>query len=296
MITTNLTGNLGNHMWQLASSKSIALDLGYDWGVNPTPSHDYHNGMDQMYFMDVDFGLPVTGISNTFCELWLTHQHVDLVNVTVKDNKVYEIPDNTIILGHNNAAGAILQSVGYFTHREAEVRDWFQIKEEYRTKYEDLAKSEGIVFDDNLCVINFRGGEYNSIPNVMLRPKYWTDCIKEMSKNNKEMRFFIVTDDPQSARNYIGRGIDIIHKDIGFDFFVVNSAKNLIIANSTFSWWAAWLSEADTILAPKYWARHNVSDGYWATGDACTPGFIYMDREGDTSSFTECILEYDKNI
>ena len=292
MITTNLTGNLGNHMWQLASSKSIALDLGYGWVVNPAPSHDYYNGMDQMYFMDVDFGLSVVGIQNTFCELWLMHQHVDLVNVTVKDNRVYDISDNTIILGHNNAAGAILQSVDYFSHREVEVRDWFRIKEEYRIKYENLAKSEGIVFDDDLCVINFRGGEYNSIPNVILRPKYWDDAINLMLQKNKDMRFVIITDDPASARSFIGRpSIPIVHKDIGFDFFVVNNAKYLIIANSTFSWWAAWLSRANTILAPKYWARHNVSDGYWATGDSCTQGFTYVDREGQTFSFTECHSE-----
>ena len=54
MITTNLTGNLGNHMWQYAVCRSVAEKLGYDWGINSTPSHDYHNGANQMYFLDVD--------------------------------------------------------------------------------------------------------------------------------------------------------------------------------------------------------------------------------------------------
>jgi hypothetical protein len=41
MITTNLTGNLGNHMWQYAVCRTIAEKLGYEWGINPSPSHDY---------------------------------------------------------------------------------------------------------------------------------------------------------------------------------------------------------------------------------------------------------------
>ena len=51
MITTNLTGNLGNHMWQYASCRAIAEKLGYEWGINSTPSHDYYKGMNQMYFI-----------------------------------------------------------------------------------------------------------------------------------------------------------------------------------------------------------------------------------------------------
>ena len=54
MITTNLTGNLGNHMWQYAVCRTIADKLGYEWGINPNPSHDYFGGKSQMTFMDVD--------------------------------------------------------------------------------------------------------------------------------------------------------------------------------------------------------------------------------------------------
>ena len=42
------------------------------------------------------------------------------------------------------------------------------------------------------------------------------------------------------------------------------------------------------IIAPKYWARHNVSDGYWATGDSYTKGFTYMDREGILHEYESC--------
>ena len=42
MITTNLTGNLGNHMWQYAVCRAVAEKLGYEWGINPSQSQEYN--------------------------------------------------------------------------------------------------------------------------------------------------------------------------------------------------------------------------------------------------------------
>ena len=56
MITTDLTGNLGNHMWGYAICRTVAERNGYSWGFNRTPSHDYYHGIEQMDFMDIDYG------------------------------------------------------------------------------------------------------------------------------------------------------------------------------------------------------------------------------------------------
>jgi hypothetical protein len=86
--------------------------------------------------------------------------------------------------------------------------------------------------------------------------------------------------------------IPALHISVGFDYYVVNQAKWLIISNSTFGWWAAWLNKkVNKIIAPKYWSRHNVSDGYWSTGDAYTRCFTYMDREGKLYDYETCKQE-----
>jgi hypothetical protein len=47
------------------------------------------------------------------------------------------------------------------------------------------------------------------------------------------------------------------------------------------------------IIAPKYWARHNVSDGYWACGYNTSRKFTYMDRQGHLQSYNEVMREFE---
>jgi len=293
MITTNLTGNLGNHMWQYAVCRMVAEKLGYEWGINPSPTHDYHRGMNQMYFMDVDFGQFPTGDFNNFHEKWITYDHNgDNVNITMLDDRLYGIPDNTKLIGHNGALGGIYQSEDYLIDIKEDVKKWFRFNDEKSKEYEQSLKNLNIVLDENMCVINFRGGEYRSIPHVLLRKEYWRDSINHMLELNPNMKFIIITDDIACAKSFMPFDIPCFHQDIGFDFYVINKAKWNIISNSTFGWWAAWLNvDTNKIIAPKYWARHNYSDGYWAIGDSYTRGFSYMDRDGKICDYDTCRVD-----
>lgn len=300
MITANLTGNLGNHMWQYAVCRVIAEKLNYEWGINSSPTHDYYNGMNQMYFMDVDFGKnPVGNTFKDFHERWITYNHHgDNINITMVDERVYSISDNTRLIGHNGALGGIYQSENYLIERKDDIKAWFKIKDEYSIQYEEKMKTLGISLDDNTCVINFRGGEYRSIPKVVCRKEYWRDSINHMLTLNPNMKFVMITDDPEFSKVFMPFPIPTFHVDIGFDFYVVNQAKWLIVSNSTFGWWAAWLnSKVNKVLAPKYFASHNTSDGFWSVGEIYTRSFHYMDRNGIVSDFNTCekeALEYYK--
>tara|TARA_R110002126_G_scaffold171828_1_gene320608 strand:+ start:1213 stop:2136 length:924 start_codon:yes stop_codon:yes gene_type:complete len=293
MITTNLTGNLGNHMWQYAVCRTIAEKLGYEWGINPSPSHDYFQGKSQMTFMDVDFGKPLEGIIHEYHEPWKEITHVDRVNITMLNPTLYEIQDNTILVGDKSinpgAVGGIYQSEEYIIDRKEDIKKWFTIKVEYSIGYDKILEDNNIVLDDDMCVINFRGGEYRNIPNVLLRREYWRDSINHMKSIKPNMKFLLITDDITTANSFMPFPIQSLHIDVGFDFYVVNQAKWNIISNSTFGWWAVWINDkTKKIIAPKYWARHNVSDGYWATGDSYTKGFTYMDREGILHEYESC--------
>jgi hypothetical protein len=106
---------------------------------------------------------------------------------------------------------------------------------------------------------------------------------------NPNMKFIVISDDPECASWFMPFQIPVFHVEIGFDFYVVNQAKWLIISNSTFGWWASWLNNtANKILAPKYFASHNFSDGFWGLGESYSKKFQYMGRDGIVYDYKTC--------
>ena len=292
MITTNLTGNIGNHMWYYSICRIVAEKLGYQWGINPSPTHDYYNGMNQMYFMNVDFGEKVSiigkdsnglntyqGVVHSYSDIHKHHSYNgDNCLINMYDPNVFNVQDNTLV-------HLISQSEDYLIERRNDILNWFLIKDEFKEKYLEKINSLDLLLDDNLCVINFRGGEYRYVSNLILSKKYWDDSISYMRSINPSMNFIIISDDVEYAKQYLP-GIRCYHSDIGFDFFMVNNAKYLILANSSFSWWAGWLNQKSKLtIAPKYWSKHNISNGYWSLGDSYASVFKYMDREGNLCEY-----------
>ena len=287
MITANLTGNAGNNLSQYLICRVVAEHKGFEWGVNCNPTHDYHNGMNQLYFIDIDFGKKPEGIIHEFHEKWTLIDRYETINICTFDKRVYDIEDNTRLIGHNGAAGGLYQSEEYYIDRKEDIKQWLKIKPDYACEYELLLKENNIVLDDDTCVINFRGGEYRGIPNVLLKHEYWKMATDHMLLVNPKMKFVCITDDVEWATKYMPFEIPVLHIDIGFDYYTINNAKWLIISNSSFGLWAAWLNDkVKMTIAPKYWSQWNLSDGFWGLGDQFYRCFTYLDRDGLLSDYT----------
>ena len=135
-------------------------------------------------------------------------------------------------------------------------------------------------------------------PELFLHKKYWMDGMKNMRKINPDMRFMIITNDTEAAEKLLP-GIKAYNFDLAKDYSIIKNAKYLLLANSSFTYFPAFTSETvKCVIAPKYWARHNVSDGYWASEQNIYTGFNYMDRKGKLFTAEECrkeLEEYKKN-
>jgi hypothetical protein len=109
------------------------------------------------------------------------------------------------------------------------------------------------------------------------------------------MQFLVITENVEAAKRLLPELSDnIYHFDVGKDYATIKNARWLILSNSSFAYFPALVNEeAKFIIAPKYWARHNVSDGYWAMSTNLFKDFTYMDRDGKLQSYDECRREFE---
>ena len=115
-----------------------------------------------------------------------------------------------------------------------------------------------ILKNENTCSIHVRRGDYLNSPNhhPTQNMNYYMRAIKEMPKDSV---FLIFSDDikwcKENFPNLPEKFIFVEGNKDYEDLHLMTHCKNNIIANSTFSWWGAWLnSNSDKIVvAPKKW-------------------------------------------
>lgn len=101
---------------------------------------------------------------------------------------------------------------------------------------------------------------------------YFEQAMRKMRENVPGATFSLFTDDPDWGREFAEERADVAcvsqKKDSALDDFRrLRSFQHWIIANSTFSWWAAWLAEREgtEIITPgaDAWPNPNTPPGSW---------------------------------
>ncbi len=265
---------LGNQLFRYVAIRVLALDKGYDFSMINK------EGFKGASFMNLDMG------KSNDIEFYIEEPAGKVIphsDLPLREEKIncYNpefnfIEDNTIIDGE-------FQSEKYFMHRKNEIREWLKV--------------ETVSLPENLCIINFRGGEYVRVKELFLAKSYWENAMSNMRKKNADIRFCVVTDDVGTAKEFFPH-LEISH-NLKDDYIKIQSAHYLILSNSSFAFFPAWLNEkVRLVIAPKYWARHNVSDGYWSCESNIVDGWMYQDRHGNIQNYSECMRDleaYKKN-
>ena len=274
---------LGNQLWRYVVTRTIALNNGYEFGIMRPEKFKAPR------ILNLDFGNKVVGgtgpeggppatlpegIERYYQEKSLIHP-VYNCDCRLYDPDLAKVLDNTKIDGN-------MESEKYLEGRKDEIREWLKIREDkqiYRLK------------DNDVCILGFRGGEYVGVPDLFLPLSYWRNAMNIMRQRNPNMQFKVVTDDPHTAKRMFP---DLVayHFNTEADWVLVSNAKNIIMSNSSFAWLATWINkDIINVIAPKYWSKYNVSDGFWAQGDSLTKTWEYLDREGSLFTYEECFRE-----
>lgn len=276
----------GNQLFCYVSTRCIALDNHCAFGTaNQAQFANTLHNSEGSYFMDVDLGEAISNpeeyrrYDEEEKRILLNTSDHDRINgcyVAGADPKLLsEVEDNTLIYGN-------LQDERYFLHHKEEIKSWLHIRKEF---------DDYRFCDDNLCLMNIRGGEYSTSRILYLRKKYWTDAMQCMRNINPNMHFLIITDDERAARIMFPE-IESHHLGMGEDYIAIKNAKYVIASNSSFAFFPIFTSDTlEYVIGPKYWARHNVSNGYWASEQNIYSGWQYLDRNGDLFSADECRKE-----
>ncbi len=293
---------LGNQLWNYVVTRIIADNKNTNFSIL---GRNHFKGGE---FMKLDFGTKLYGgfspeggppyklpygIKNYYREK--RENYIGkTTDISRTDSELHKIELNTKIDGN-------FQSTKYLNGYRNKIIEWLKVGSEYKNNY----------FGDNACIIHLRCGDFTSIKDVFLPPVYYKNAIEHIKKIDPNIKFYCVTDQKEVAKSILPEieivGSSIIDKTdskkashhhggpIGIDFTLLMNAKYLIIPNSSFSWWASYLNTNKRIvIAPKFWASYNNSNGYWSTSDIITEGFTYLDKENKLSSSEDCWIEKDR--
>lgn len=276
---------LGNQLFCYVTTRCIAMRNNCDYSIlgAETLANNIHSRCG-LYFMDLAFGVPAEKEDFKY----VYHEKEDRLYAA---NSTHDIEHGAYITGTDTTllnmketvlAYGNMQSEDYYLPYKEEIKKWLKVKPEYDC-YE--------YSQDDLCIIHLRCTDYMDSPELFLEKKYWIHGMKNMRKINPKMRFMIITNDVKEAEKLIP-GVKAYNFDLAKDYSIIKNAKYLLLANSSFTYFPAFTSTTvEKIIAPKYWARHNVSDGYWASEQNIYEGWTYQDRKGRLFGAEECRRE-----
>jgi hypothetical protein len=242
MISCNLQGGLGNQMFQIAATYALAKRN------NDTCGFDF----ERCY-------TPLQGYKSTKYEktLFKKINNIKGFNPYIIYNEpkfnYLEIPYHKDLL-----LNGYFQSELYFKDYQDEIINLFSFDEKI---IEELKKYISSINIDNLptTIIHIRRGDY------LLNTNYHPLCSKEYFQKAIDILgdccYIFISDDIKWVKeNFSNKNFFYYDsKDEIYDLTLMTIVDNIIISNSSFSWWGAWLNKTPTkkIIAPIIWFGAN---------------------------------------
>jgi hypothetical protein len=240
-------GRLGNQMFQYAALKGIARSIGtnvtiplYTDAVNDGIGNMLRTELFDSFDLRTNIGLLDSGQATTVHE---RHFHFD-------SELLVRCPDNVSLQGY-------FQTEKYFKHIEGEIREEFTFTDEILNPCKEMIKTV-----DNPIALHVRRTDYvtNSANHPPCTLEYYEEALKHFDDDRNVIVF---SDDPvwcNEQELFSGdRFLISENEDNRIDLCLMTLCSDFIIANSSFSWWGAWLANRGTVVAPQQWFG---TDGY----------------------------------
>lgn len=186
--------------------------------------------------------------NNRYINSWLkTKEYFSPKAVWLKNRKNYEnFPHEVYVIGFDSGYNFIKKN-------KNGLQKVFELKEKYKKRIRPLLN---LIKERNSVAINVRRGDLAKFSDANMLPmKYYKKAVKIIKEKVKNPLFFISSDEISWCR----KNFDWLENKIFIEegacenFELTKNCKHIILANSTFSWWAAFLNpnKNKVVVAPK---------------------------------------------
>jgi hypothetical protein len=246
MIGFNALGRMGrfaNQMFQYASLKGIARNVGADICI-PNHTHAVDDGIGNKLrtelFDSFDLNVNVGLLNNG-------HAPVVQERFFHFDEELFKLcPDHVSLQGY-------FQTEKYFKHVESEIREDFTFKDEILKPCKEMISSV-----ESPIALHVRRTDYltNSENHFNLSLSYYENALSYFGNDRNVIVF---SDDPSWCNEQKlfenDRFLISENTDNRVDLCLMTLCDDFIIANSSYSWWGAWLSSNKNkkVIAPDQW-------------------------------------------
>lgn len=264
MVIIQLKGGLGNQMFQFAAARKTAMihnvPLKFDLSFLEADATHHTKRYFELHKLDINAGIATMQEiqalkkqrwKNLFYPTWIKDRGVDdFLKKTARSR------DQVYLDGY-------FQSEKYFNSISGIIREELTFKQPLEGEYFQniLHRIESL----ESVSLHFRRGDYitDSKTNKyhgVCSMNYYQKAVEKIEKKINSAALFIFSDDIPWVKAHFNSHLPTVFieqsdEERHSDFRLMSSCKHNIIANSSYSWWAAWLNDnkKKTVIAPEKW-------------------------------------------
>lgn len=264
MITMRIKGGLGNQLFQYAVAYALSKRLNQPFRFDPS----FTGNMTARSYKILELNCNVDSIVEEeqlpimirFLKNAYINKACRLLNLSKHrcGNYIYWIETKDVwqadflkISCENLYVDGYFQSEEYFKKYRADLLKQFTPRYEPEQQYLTILER---VRKKNTVAVHVRRGDFKKDNNpfhYLLDANYYRRAVEYIREKVDNPEFFWFSDDMIWVKEHIGEMDDFhfvtirtTHGDID-DMMLMKNCNHIITANSTFSWWAAWLNEND---------------------------------------------------
>ena len=243
MISVEARGRLGNQLFQFAFGLAASVHLQTEFAIN--------DEMLRPNFVLGPWGAPLRRLARGI--RYRVSSRLSPFPVIKVDQTSFDCPLDVLgtLKDHTHYAG-FFQSELFFRDSAEEVRGAFQPLPEHTRMF--CARYQSLLRTPYVCC-HVRQTDYRDWRGgVALPASYYRTCLERLACDH-QTPIIAVGDDPEWLRSELGDDrIRVERNHEVIDLLLLANAQEVILSNSSFAWWGAWLNErASRILAPQYW-------------------------------------------